>query len=61
MRPPRLRKLADINVLDVSARHRERHFVFRLAGGRAGMTTDAARVVNHFGPLRLLLGGLMDG
>ncbi len=51
MRAARLRKLSDINMLDVCARHRERHIVLRLAGRRAGMATDAARVVNHFGPL----------
>jgi hypothetical protein len=60
MRPPRLRKFSDINVLDVSARHRKRYFVFRFASGRAGVTTDATRVVNNFCPLNLPGGG-MDG
>ena len=54
MRAPHLRELARLDVLDVSARHRERHFVLRLTGRRAGVTAYAARVVYHFAPLRLL-------
>lgn len=60
MRASSLRKLSDINMLDVGARHGERHFVFGFAGGRAGVTTDAARMVYDFSPLNLLGGG-MDG
>ena len=55
MRASSLRKLSNINVLDVGTRHRERHFVFRFAGGRAGMTADAARVIDHLGPLHRLV------
>jgi hypothetical protein len=58
VRAPRLRKLANINVLYVGARHRQRYFVFRFTGGRAGVTANTARVVNDLGPLDV--GGLVD-
>ena len=51
MRPTHLRKHTDIDVLDVSARNANRHDIFRLARRRAGMATDAAGVIDHFGPL----------
>src|SRR5437588_5155922 len=54
MRSSRLRKHANVNVLHVSARHTERHFVLRLAGRSASVTANAARVVNHLRPLRLM-------
>ena len=46
-----LRKHADVYVLDVSSRNGKWNEIFRLAGGRAGMTADAARVVDYLGPL----------
>ena len=54
MRAPRLRKLADVHVLDVGARYRKRHHVFGLTGGRARMTADTARVVDDLRPLNLV-------
>jgi hypothetical protein len=54
MRPAGLGKRADVNVLYVSARDAEGNNVFRLAGSRAGMTTNATRVVDDLGPLYLL-------
>jgi hypothetical protein len=61
MRPARLRKRAYVNVLDVSAGDSQWDFVFRLAGGRAGVTADAARVVYNFAPLNLVFSGLING
>ena len=46
-----LRKHADIDVLDISARHTNRHKVFRLARRCARMAADAAGVVDYLGPL----------
>jgi hypothetical protein len=46
-----LRKHADVYVLDVSSGNGKWDEIFRLAGGRAGMTADAARVVDYLGPL----------
>jgi hypothetical protein len=60
MRAPRLREKTYVNMLDVGARHGERHFVLGFAGGRAGMTADAARVVNNFRPLELIVVGLVN-
>src|SRR5882672_9136393 len=51
MRAAHLRKHADVHVLDVGARYANRHDVFRLAGRRACMTTDAAGVIDDLGPL----------
>jgi hypothetical protein len=51
MSAARLRKDADVDVLDVGARDRKRNEIFRLARGGARMTTDTARVVNYLGPL----------
>src|SRR6185436_16852310 len=51
MRAAHLGKHADIDVLDVSSRHADGDYVFRLAGRRARMTTDAAGVVDDLGPL----------
>ena len=51
MRATDLRKHADVNVLDIRARDADGNDVFRLAGGRAGMTTDAAGMVYDLGPL----------
>src|SRR5881394_2239131 len=51
-----LRKDADVDVLYVGARDADGYDIFRLAGGRARMTADAARVVDDLGPLdRLIL------
>ena len=61
MRSSRLRKHANVNVLHVSARHTERHFILRLAGRSAGVTANAARVVNHLRPLSLMIVGLIKG
>src|SRR5688572_31682013 len=47
----RLWKHADINMFDVSARDGKRNEVFRLARRSAGMTSDAACVVNYLSPL----------
>ena len=54
MRATDLRKHADINVLDVRARDADGNDVFRLARSGAGMTTDAAGVIDHFGPLHAI-------
>lgn len=54
MRASRLGKNADVNVLDVGSRDADRDNVFRLARSRAGMTTNATRVVDNLGPLNLL-------
>src|SRR6266446_1845918 len=51
MRAAHLRKNTYVDVLDVGARHANRHDVFRLAGRRACVTTDAAGVVDDLGPL----------
>ena len=50
MRATHLRESAYIDVLDVRAGYRQRHQVFRLAGGCARVAADAARVVNDLGP-----------
>jgi hypothetical protein len=54
MRPARLRIFADIDMLDIGARHRDRHEIFRLAGGRTGMATDTARLIDDLSPARRL-------
>ena len=54
MGAPRLRENADIDVLDVGARDPDGHDVFRFAGGRAGVTADATRVVDDLRPLHAL-------
>jgi len=46
-----LGKHSYVDVLDIGAGDANRHDILRLAGGRAGMTADAASVVNHLGPL----------
>ena len=46
-----LREDAHVDVLDVGARDADGYDIFRLAGGRARMTADAARVVDDLGPL----------
>ena len=51
VRASRLREGADVDVLDVSARDGKGNEVFRLAGGRAGMTANAAGVIDYLGPL----------
>ena len=55
MRAARLRKDADVDVLDVSARDGKRHEILRLARGRAGVTADAAGVVDDLGPLHTVI------
>lgn len=50
-----LRKDADVDVLDVGARDADGYDIFRLAGRRARMTADAARVVDDLGPLDALI------
>src|SRR5258708_5650625 len=47
VRAAHLWKHAHIDVLDIRACDANRHDILRLARGRAGMTTDAARVVCH--------------
>ena len=51
VRAPDLRKVADIDVLDVSTRDADGNDIFRFAGGGAGVTTDTTRMVDHLGPL----------
>ena len=46
-----LRKDADIDVFDVSARYRERNEILRLARSRTCVTADTARVVDYLRPL----------
>ena len=50
-----LREDADVDVLDVGARNADGYDIFRLAGGRARMTPDAACVVDDLGPLDVLI------
>lgn len=54
VRSARLRKLAYINMLDVSACDRERYVVLRFARSRACVASDTARVVDYFRPLDVL-------
>ena len=55
MRPASLRKHADIDMLDVGARHPDGHQVFRLAGSRTRVAADTASVIDDLGPLHGLL------
>ena len=55
MRAAHLWKHAHIDVLDVGASDANWHDVFRLAGRRARMTTDAAGVVDYLRPLNGIL------
>ena len=55
MRAAHLREHAHVHVLDIGARYANRHDVFRLAGRRARMTTDAAGVIDYLGPLHALV------
>lgn|SRR5947209_3717463 len=55
MRSSRLWKHAYINMLHIGARHTERYFVLRLTGRSAGVTANAARVVNNLRPLGLIV------
>ena len=49
-RAPSLRKAPGVHVLHVRPGHGERHFVLRLARGRARVATDAPRVVDDLRP-----------
>src|SRR6185295_7323994 len=51
MSAARLWKDADVDMLHIRPRHRQRDQVLGLAGGGAGMTTNAARLVDNLGPL----------
>ncbi|MDX6290383.1 MAG: hypothetical protein QOH42_2182 [Blastocatellia bacterium] len=51
MRAPDLWKHTNVDVFHVGSGDADRHDILRLAGGRAGMTTDAASVVDDLGPL----------
>src|SRR5512132_1648261 len=51
-RAPGLRKDADVDGLDVRPRNPQRHLVLGLACGRAGMTADAASLVDDLDPVR---------
>jgi hypothetical protein len=51
MRSTHLRKYPDIDVLDIGTRNRKRHNILRFARGCAGVATNAASVVDDFGPL----------
>jgi len=55
MRASYLWKHTNVNVLYVSTGDRKRHKVFGFAGGRARMTANATRVVDHLGPLHRLV------
>ncbi len=50
MSTSRLWELADVDMLDVSTRYRERDLVLRLTGGRACMAANATRMINDLGP-----------
>jgi hypothetical protein len=54
VRAPHLGPLADVHVLDVSARDTDGDNILGLARGRTGMTTDAASVVDDFRPLHTI-------
>ena len=43
---PRLRKDSNVDVFHIRARDRERNLVLGLAGSRAGVAADAARLVD---------------
>ena len=47
----RFGELSDVDVLDVGAIHAEGNGILRFAGGAAGMTADAAGLVDDFSPL----------
>jgi hypothetical protein len=51
VRAPGLRKHADIDVLYISSGNRNGNDVFGLTRGGAGMTADAASVVDYLCPL----------
>jgi len=55
MRAAHLRKHADVDVLDVSARDTYGHDIFRLAGSGAGMTPDTAGVIDDLRPLNAVV------
>jgi hypothetical protein len=46
-----LRKNADVDMLHVSPRYRERDEVLGFTSSGAGVTTNATRLVDYFGPL----------
>jgi hypothetical protein len=54
VRAARLRENTHVDMLDVSSRHADRDYVFRLASSRAGMTSDTAGMVDDLGPLHAL-------
>ena len=49
--PAGLGKCSDVDILHVGAGDRQRDLILGLARGRAGVTADAARVIDDFGPL----------
>jgi len=51
---PRLREDTHVDVLDVGSRDTDGNHVFRLARGRARVTSDATGVVDDLGPLHSL-------
>ena len=51
MRAPHLRKHPHVNVLDVGTRDPDWNYVLGLARGGAGVTTNAARMVDDLCPL----------
>ena len=53
VRAARLRKDANIDMLNVGSRHRQWYQIFRLARRGAGMAANATGVVNNLGPLHL--------
>ena len=57
MRAANSGKDTDVNVFHVRSRYPNRYDVFRFAGGGAGVTANAARVVDHLGPLDRLVEG----
>ena len=57
----RVGKLAYVNMLDVSARDRERDFILGLTGSGARVTSDATSVIDDFRPLNRFTVGLIQG
>jgi hypothetical protein len=54
MSPTDLRPLTDVNMLHVCSCHADGHDILGLAGGGAGMATDAASMVDDFRPLHAI-------
>ena len=55
VRASSLRENSHVNMLNVSARDRERNQILGLAGRGAGMTTNTSRMVDYLRPLDLTI------